>query len=46
MPGSKSLVVACGVMMFFSNFKLNKRKGMKMNKGPWRGNQLWHWGHT
>ena len=44
--GSKSLEVACRVLMFFSNFKLNKKKGMKGSKGLWRGNPLWHWEET
>ena len=38
--------VACRGMMFLSNFKLNKRKGMKRSKGLWRGNPLWQWGET
>ena len=44
--GSKSLGVACRGMMFLSNFKVNKRKGMKRSKGLWRGNPLWQWGET
>ena len=46
LPGSKSLGVACRGMMFFGNFKLHKRKGMKRSKGLWRGNPLWQWGET
>ena len=33
LPGSKSFGVACRGMMFFNNFKLNKRKRMKKSKG-------------
>ena len=42
----KVFAVACRGMMFLSNFKLNKRKGMKRSKGLWQGNPLWHWEGT
>ena len=44
--GSRSLEVACRGMMFLSNFKLNKRKGIKRSKGLWQANPLWHWEET